>query len=61
MGVEEKGIGKDPMRSNYMANIGLLLDSQAKLNIRAQVTEEYVGKVDGQCAKRIVDYLLKHS
>ena len=31
--VEEKGIGKDPMRSNYMANIGLLLDSQAKLNI----------------------------
>ena len=31
--VEEKGIGKDPMRSNYMANIGLLLDAQAKLNI----------------------------
>ena len=31
--VEEKGIGKDPMRSNYMANIGLLLDSQTKLNI----------------------------
>jgi hypothetical protein len=36
-------------------------NSKAKQNIRAQVTEEYVGKVDGQCAKRIVDYLLKHS
>ena len=31
--VREKGVGKDPMRSNYMANIGLLLDAQAKLNI----------------------------
>jgi len=31
--VQEKGVGKDPMRSNYMANLGLLLESQAKLNI----------------------------
>jgi len=31
--VREKGVGKDPMRSNYMANLGLLLDVQAKLNI----------------------------
>ena len=31
--VKEKGVGKDPLRSNYMANIGLLLDAQAKLNI----------------------------
>lgn len=31
--VREKGVGKDPMRSNYMANLGLLLDAQAKLNI----------------------------
>jgi len=31
--VREKGVGKDPMRSNYMANLGLLLDTQAKLNI----------------------------
>jgi len=31
--VQEKGIGKEPMRSNYMANLGLLLEAQAKLNI----------------------------
>jgi len=31
--VQEKGVGKDPMRSNYMANIGLLLEAQATLNI----------------------------
>ena len=31
--VQEKGVGKDPMRSNYMANLGLLLEAQASLNI----------------------------
>jgi hypothetical protein len=31
--VQEKGVGKDPMRSNYMANLGLLLEAQATLNI----------------------------
>ena len=31
--VREKGVGKDPMRSNYMANLGLLLEAEAKLNI----------------------------
>ncbi|WP_372771132.1 CDP-glycerol glycerophosphotransferase family protein [Pseudoalteromonas sp.] len=33
---------------------------QAKHAIRVAITKEYVGDVDGNCAQRVVDYLIKH-
>ena len=42
------------------AVLNSIANPDSKKSIRHAITEEYIGKVDGLCSNRIVDYLIKN-